>query len=133
VVATVDEDGYPHTAPIGLVGAPDKKTLRLGIGRSKETYRNIKRNGKVMVCVMDKDNIAISIKGRAKEETEEIHLGSWSLPVTEIEIEQVKNDGNPRIMTITHGIGVELTEQGDKFFSPKLRRKIKESKMSLQA
>ena len=132
VVATVDEDGYPHTAPIGCVGAPDKKTLRLGIGRSKETYRNIKRNGKVMVCIMDRDNIAISVKGIA-ETVKEIQLtSSWNMPITDIKIEQVKSDATS-LGIVTHGIGIELTEQGRKVFTPEVRRKITESKMSLQA
>ena len=66
VIATVDEDGFPRTAPYGLVRALDRKTLRVGIGPSKRTYANIVRDGKVMVCVLAEGNIALGIRGHAR-------------------------------------------------------------------
>jgi len=66
VIATVDKDGFPHTAPFHWIVAKDKKTLRVGINPRHKTYENIKRDGKVMVCVIDEENIAIGIKGRAQ-------------------------------------------------------------------
>jgi hypothetical protein len=46
VIATVDEDGFPRTAPYGLIRALDQKTLRVGIGPGKRTYANIYGVGK---------------------------------------------------------------------------------------
>ena len=130
IVATVDEDGYPRTAPIGLVGAPDRKTLRLGIASIWETYKNIKRNGKVMVCVIDEGHIAIGVKGRAEVtndllgtleipvELEEFqHLPpTVPIPIVEVKIEQVKSDATP-FLRVVSGIRAEGTEVGHKVHS----------------
>jgi hypothetical protein len=37
VIATVDENGYPRTAPFGLIRALDRKTLRVGINPKHRT------------------------------------------------------------------------------------------------
>ena len=141
VVATVDEDGYPRTAPIGLVGAPDKKTLRLGIASIWDTYKNIKRNGKVMVCVIDEGHIAIGVKGRA-EVTNEL-LGTLEIPaelkefqhlpptipipIIEVKIEQVKSDATP-LTRVVSGIRTQGTEEGRKVHSSIEIDAVKKSK-----
>ena len=66
VVATVDEDGSPRTAPFGWVYAKDGRTLRFSTSRGHDTYKNIVRDGRVMVCLMEEGNTAISIKGNAR-------------------------------------------------------------------
>jgi uncharacterized pyridoxamine 5'-phosphate oxidase family protein len=66
VIATVDDDGFPRTAPFDLIYAPNPKTLYAGISPTNHIYQNIQRNGKVMVCVIDHSNIAFGIRGRAR-------------------------------------------------------------------
>lgn len=109
VIATVDEDGFPRTAPYGLIRALDRKTLRVGIGPSKRTYANIVRNGKVMVCVLAEGNIALGIRGRARVIKE--RMESWNLHVAMIEINilEVKSDALTWV-PITQGIQVQLSD-----------------------
>ena len=128
VVATVDEDGYPRTAPIGLIAAPNRKTLRLGIGPHKFSYKNIVSNGKVMVCVIDEGNIAIGVKGIAEVINEDVggHPTIRS-PIVEIKIEEVKSDALPWY-PIIHGIRARMIreEVPDKL-SPEILRKIRDA------
>ena len=101
VIATVDQDGNPRTAPF-WIAAKDRKTLRVYMRPWQVTYQNIKRDGRVMVCVVEEGNTAIGIKGRAKFITDH---------VVEIKIEEVKSDAIPW-MTIMHGVRFNLSEQG---------------------
>jgi hypothetical protein len=110
VIATVDEDGFPRTAPYGLIRALDRKTLRVGIGPGKRTYANIVRNGKVMVCVLAEGNIALGIRGRARVIKE--RMESWNIHVAMIEIDilEVKSDALTWV-PITQGIQVQLSDE----------------------
>lgn len=109
VIATVDEDGFPRTAPYGLIRALDRKTLRVGIGPGKRTYDNIVRNGKVMVCVLAEGNIALGIRGRARVIKE--RMESWNIHVAMIEITilEVKSDALTWVHII-QGIQVQLSD-----------------------
>ena len=110
VIATVDEDGFPRTAPYGLIRALDRKTLRVGIGPGKRTYANIVRDGKVMVCMLAEGNIALGIRGRARVIKE--RMESWNLHVAMIEINilEVKSDALTWV-PITQGIQVQLSDE----------------------
>ena len=128
VVATVDEDGYPRTAPIALVAAPNKKTLRICIRPHKFSYMNIVRNGKVMVCVIDEGNIAIGEKGRAEVINEDVG-GHPTIPspIVEIKIEEVKSDALPWA-PIIHGIRARpIREEMPDKMSPEILRKIRDA------
>ncbi len=63
VVATVDPDGTPHTAPFGSLCYISPRTLRFGCDRKHDTYANIRRNGQVVVSLLAPPDIAVSIKG----------------------------------------------------------------------
>jgi uncharacterized pyridoxamine 5'-phosphate oxidase family protein len=110
VIATVDEDGYPRTAPFHWITAKNQKTLRVAVNPRHVTYENIKRDGKVMVCVLDEGNIAIGIKGRAQVIKEDIESVPWLISMVEIEIDEVKGDALAWI-PIKHGVRFETTEQ----------------------
>lgn len=96
VVATVDEDGSPHTAPFGSLHAITPKTMRFVIHRYHDTLANIVRDERVMVCLVCPPDIAVSVKGRAK-----VIDNPWKVDeryaLTEIQIDEVKNDMPLRI------------------------------------
>ena len=89
VVATVDEDGSPRTAPFGWVYAKDGKTLRFSTSRGHDTYKNIVRDGRVMVCLMEEGNTAISIKGNARVCKEQLSVREHCAMV-EVDIKSIK-------------------------------------------
>jgi len=110
VIATVDEDGCPRASPFHWIVAKDKKTLRVAVNPRHVTYENIKRDGRVMVCVLDQGNIAIGIKGRAQVVKEDIESVPWLITMVEIKIHEVKSDALAWV-PITHGVRFETTKQ----------------------
>jgi uncharacterized pyridoxamine 5'-phosphate oxidase family protein len=109
VVATVDEDGSPRTAPFGWVYAKDGRTLRFSTSRGHDTYKNIVRDGRVMVCLLEEGNTAVSIKGNARVCRERLSVREHCAMV-EVDITGVKSDvtGVARVIS---GIRCEIDER----------------------
>jgi hypothetical protein len=91
IVATVDADGAPRTAPFGSLRAVTPKLLRLACNHYHDTYANLCRDGRVTVALLAPPNIAVSIRGRARVVKERMDA-SEHLAVMEVDIEEVKND-----------------------------------------
>lgn len=91
VVASVDPDGAPHTAPFGSLRAVTPKLLRLACNHYHDTYANLCRDGRVMVALLGPPNIAVSIQGRARVVKEQMDIAEHSA-VVEIDVEEIKND-----------------------------------------
>jgi len=110
VVATVDEDGSPRTAPFGWVYAVDSKTLRFSTSRGHDTYKNIVRDGRVMICIMEEDNTAISVKGDTRIRKEQLESGSSHIAMVEVNITDVKSDVT-RVASVISGVKCEINEK----------------------
>jgi hypothetical protein len=91
VVATVDPDGTPRTAPFGSLRAVTPRLLRLACDHHHDTYANLCRDGRVSVALLAPPNIAVSILGRARVVKERMDIAEH-LVVVEIDVEEVKND-----------------------------------------
>jgi hypothetical protein len=91
VVATVDEDGWPHAAPFGSTRAVTPRTLRMLCLHYHDTYANVCRDGRVTVTVLSPPDIAVTIRGRARVVRERMKVHEHSA-VLEVEVEEVKND-----------------------------------------
>ena len=91
VVATVDPDGTPHTAPFGSLRAVTSRLLRLACDHHHDTYANLCRDGRVSVALLAPPNIAVSIRGCARIVREQMDIAEH-LVVVEIDVEEVKND-----------------------------------------
>ena len=91
IVATVDADGTPRTAPFGSVRAVTPRLLRLISARYHDTYANLCRDGRVMVALVAPSDIAVSIRGRARVVRERMGADEHSA-ILEIDVEEVKND-----------------------------------------
>jgi hypothetical protein len=91
IVATVDSDGRPRTAPFGSLRAITPQLLRLACGNYHDTYANLCRDGQVSVAVLAPPNIAVSIRGRARVVKAQMDIAEHLVAV-EIDIEEVKND-----------------------------------------
>ena len=91
IVATVDSDGKPRTAPFGSLRAITPQLLRLACGNWHDTYANLCRDGQVSVAVLAPPNIAVSIRGHAR--VVKAHMDrDKGLDAVEIDIKEVKND-----------------------------------------
>lgn len=109
VVATVDPDGTPRTAPFGSLRAVTPSLLRLACNQYHDTYANLCRDGRVSVALLAPPNIAVSIRGRASVVQERMAIGE-TLAVLEIDVEEVKNDMMRR-GTIESAVGFAPPEE----------------------
>jgi hypothetical protein len=91
VVATIDPDGAPRTAPFGSLRAITPKMLRLISLRYHDTYANLCRDGRASVAVVAPPDIAVSIRGQAQVCKERMDTGEH-YAVLDIDIQTVKND-----------------------------------------
>ncbi len=108
IVAAVDEDGFPCTAPFGSLRAITPQLLRLTSWHGHDTYANLCRDGRVMVAVLAPPDISVSIRGRAQVakrclDTDETHAA------VDIDIEEVKNDMARRLV-IESGMTISVKE-----------------------
>jgi flavin reductase (DIM6/NTAB) family NADH-FMN oxidoreductase RutF len=109
VVATVDPDGTPHTAPFGSIRAITSRLLRLVSFRYHETYTNFSDNGKVMIAFVAPPDIAVSIRGKARVVREQMRTDEH-YAIVEVTIEEVKND-MVQAVTIESGITISAREE----------------------
>jgi hypothetical protein len=91
IVATVDPDGTPRTAPFGSVRAVTPRLLRMACLHYHDTYANLCRDGGVMVALVAPPDIAVSILGRARVVRERMSMDERSA-ILDIDVEEVKND-----------------------------------------
>jgi len=91
IVATVDPDGCPRTAPFGSLRAITPGLLRFACNRYHDTYANLCRDGRAMVAFLAPPNISVSIQGRARVVREQMDCDEYHA-VVEIDVEEVKND-----------------------------------------
>ncbi len=109
VLATVDEDGTPRTAPFGSLQAITPRLLRLCSFHGHDTYANLCRDGRVSVALVSPPDIAVSVGGWARVVKEHLELDS-NFAILEIDIEEVKNDMAYRIV-IDSAINISAKEQ----------------------
>ena len=91
IVATVDPDGAPRTAPFGSVRAINPRVLRLTSWYGHDTCSNLRRDGRVMVALLAPPDLAVGILGRAKVLREKMIADEQHVSL-EINIKAVKND-----------------------------------------
>jgi hypothetical protein len=103
IVATIDPDGAPRTAPFGSLRAVSPRLLRLACNRHHDTHANLSRDPRVSVAVLAPGDVAVSIRGRARVVKHGMAVGEY-LDVLEIDVEEVKNDMMRR-GAIESGIG----------------------------
>jgi hypothetical protein len=113
IVATVDSDGRPRTAPFGSLRAITPQLLRLACGNHHDTYANLCRDGQVSVAVLASPNIAVSIRGHARVVKARMEIAKH-LVALEIDIEEVKNDMMQR--GIIEGAGFTPPEDLEGFY-----------------
>ena len=91
IVATVDSDGRPRTAPFGSLRAVTPQLLRLAYGDYHDTYANLCRDGQVSVAVVAAPDIAVSIRDHARVVKAPIGIARHLVAI-EVDIEEVRND-----------------------------------------
>lgn len=109
IVATVDPDGTPRTALFGSLRAVTSRLLRLISWRGHDTYKNLCRDGRVMVSVLAPPDIAVSVRGSARVVRERMKA-SEDDAIVEIDVEEVKND-MVRSVVIESAVTISVREE----------------------
>ncbi len=91
ILSTVDERGWPDSAPISWITAVDRRTLRLAVSPQVSTYRNIVKNDRVALELIG-GTMTLGISGRASVITERIEAVPFPMAMIEVVVEEVKDD-----------------------------------------
>ena len=91
VLSTVDERGWPDSAPISWIMALDRQTLRFAVSPEVSTYRNILNNDRVMLELIG-GAMTIGISGTARVVAELIPDVPFPMAMVEVSVEEVKDD-----------------------------------------
>jgi len=103
IVATVDLDGSPRTAPFGSLRAITPRLLRLFSCHEQDTYANLCRDGRASVALVSPD-VAASVTEWARVVRDQAHHDE-QFAILEIDVEEVKNDMAYRIIVES---GIEI-------------------------
>jgi len=109
IVATVDPDGSPRTAPFGSLRAITPRLLRLCSWHGHDTYTNLCHDGRVVVCLVSPPDVSVSVRGRAHVVKERMNHDE-EFAVVDVEVEEVKNDMAYRIV-IESGIEISARDK----------------------
>jgi hypothetical protein len=109
IVATVEEDGTPHTAPFGSLRAVTPRLLRLISWRGHDTYQNLCCDKRVTVAMLAPPDLAVSVRGRARVVRERMKSDEH-YAVVDIDVEEVKNDMG-RAFVIETALWISIKDQ----------------------
>ncbi len=118
LVATVDPDGSPRTAPFGSLRAVTPRLLQLISWNGHDTYANLCRNHRVSVALISPPDSAVSVRGKArivKEQMETDH----QYALIEIDVEEVKND-MVRTVIIESTVTISIRDEYKEWFQATL-------------
>ncbi|HZD54860.1 MAG TPA: pyridoxamine 5'-phosphate oxidase family protein [Candidatus Aquicultoraceae bacterium] len=93
-VGTVDEDGWPNTAPMSLLYCPDERTIIAGMVKASRTAGNLRRNGRVMIEMVFGGDVVFGIRGKGTVLKEALECSEATMAF-QIEVVSVKRDTSP--------------------------------------
>jgi hypothetical protein len=119
IVATVDPDGTPRTAPFGSLRAITPRLLRLCSLRYHDTCANVCRDGRVMIALVSPPDISVSVRGRARVVRERMNHDE-DFAILDIDVEEVKNDMAYQII-IDSAITISAREESKPWYDAAMR------------
>ena len=93
-VGTVNEDGWPNTAPMSLFFCPDEETIVAGMVRSSQTATNIRRDGRVIIEMVFGGDVVFGIRGKGTVQKEALECSETTMAF-KIDVVSVKRDTSP--------------------------------------
>ncbi len=115
IIASIDADCRPHTAPFHYITVHDNKHLRVAISRFHQTLQNITQIEDVAVAILDEGDIAVSLKGKARLFKETMDADK-NLAVIEVEIEEIRKN-NSSDFFVTQGIRIRHKNEASLHYS----------------
>jgi flavin reductase (DIM6/NTAB) family NADH-FMN oxidoreductase RutF len=115
IIASIDADCRPHTAPFHYLTVQDNKHLRIAISKFHQTLQNIIQIGDVAVAILDEGDIAVSLKGKARLVKETMDADK-NLAIIEIEIDEIHKN-NSSDFFVTQGIRIRHKNEASLHYS----------------
>ncbi len=102
ILATIDKDNHPHTAPYNGIVARDPKHLRIAICKDHKSYLNIVQSAYVALAVLEEGDIAVCIKGVAQVVRNYMDF-DCNMAIIDIEISEIRKNNSANFL-VTQGI-----------------------------
>ncbi|MBW1888239.1 MAG: pyridoxamine 5'-phosphate oxidase family protein [Deltaproteobacteria bacterium] len=125
IVGTVNEDGFPNTAPMSLFYAPNDNTIVAGMVKTSQTVANIKRDGRLIIEVLYEGAIGFGLIGQGEIIKEPLDCSDATL-VVKIDVAGVKRDTSPA-QIITSGPKVTLRSEKAGEYEKSVLKEIRQS------
>ena len=94
ILATIDEDLRPHTAPFNYICVADSRHLRIAISRNHQTYANIVNHGYVALAIVDEGDLAVCVKGNVRVLCASMNSNP-DMAMIEVEITEIRGNNSP--------------------------------------
>jgi len=98
VLATINEDGSPNTMPVHILWAKDTGTIIMALRHDHRSLGNIRRDGKVMLSLCEKEDLNVSISGDARVVREPSRCNR-KMVLVEVKVLEVKDDSTHSFTT----------------------------------
>jgi hypothetical protein len=118
IIASIDSEYRPHTAPFNHIAVHDSKHLRVAMSKYHQTLQNIVENVYVAIEILDEGDIAVCIKGTAQVIKEAMDV-DCNLVVIEIEINEIRKN-NSLDFFVTQGIRTRHKSEPSLHYSCKI-------------
>ncbi len=92
VVATVDEQGRPHTTLMTWAVARNPQTMAMAVDLRGSSMQNIRANGRIAVEVLG-DDLCYGLRGTAVVEKETMQSTPFACALVAVKIEEVRDHG----------------------------------------
>jgi hypothetical protein len=122
VIASIDGDYRPHTAPFNHIVVLDPKHLRVAISKYHQTLQNIIDNVYVALEILDEGDIAVCIKGTAQVIKGAMEA-DCNLVIIEIEIIEIRKN-NSLDFFVTQGIRIRHKSEPSLHYSRKIFQEL---------
>jgi hypothetical protein len=122
IIASIDGNYQPHTAPFNHIIVYDAKHLRVAVSKYHQTLQNIMDNVYVALAVLDEGDIAVCIKGTAQV-IKEAMVTDCNLVVIEIEIIEIRKN-NSLDFFVTQGIRIRHKNEPSLYYSRKIFQEL---------
>jgi len=109
-VGSVNEDGWPNTAPMSLFYCPDDRTIIAGMVKTSQTAANIRRNGRIIIQMVFGGDVVFGIRGKGTVLKEALECSDATMAFR-IEVVSVKRDTSPAQLVTS---GPTCTPRSDK-------------------
>lgn len=122
ILATIDQEHHPSTAPYNCIVAPDNRHIRIALCKDNQTYANIIENGNIALAVIDEGDMAVCIKGNARVFMNQMN-SDLNMAVIDIEIREISRN-NSSMFFVTQGVRTQFKNEQSLLNFRKLRYEL---------